>query len=159
MSWPAKQTGASLIEVLVSLLVLGIGLLGAAALQLNALKFTDSSTLSSQASFLAYDMMDRIRANPNANYALSALSAAPTSAGGSTRNQDLVDFAANVTALGGADAATSSIDVKGRLVTITIRWSDARAAGASNVSNVAGTDAAVQEYKLVSRVAMDKDIK
>ena len=58
------QTGIGLIEVLVSVLILAIGLLGAAALQLNSLKYTDSSTMSSQASFIAYDMMDRIRANP-----------------------------------------------------------------------------------------------
>ncbi|MGA9223012.1 MAG: type IV pilus modification protein PilV, partial [Pseudomonas graminis] len=62
----ARQQGTTLIEVLVALLVLAIGLLGAAALQLNALKYTDSSRLSSQASFIAYDMMDRIRANPDA---------------------------------------------------------------------------------------------
>ena len=55
------QEGMTLIEVLVALLILTVGLLGAAAVQLNALKYTDSSRMTSQASFIAYDMMDRIR--------------------------------------------------------------------------------------------------
>ncbi|MDQ3202970.1 MAG: type IV pilus modification protein PilV, partial [Pseudomonadota bacterium] len=62
------QEGTTLIEVLVALLILTVGLLGAAAFQLNALKYTDSSRMTSQASFIAYDMMDRIRANSGADY-------------------------------------------------------------------------------------------
>lgn len=57
------QEGMTLIEVLVAMLILGVGLLGAAMIQLNALKYTDSSRMTSQASFIAYDMLDRIRAN------------------------------------------------------------------------------------------------
>ena len=62
-----QQIGMSLIEVLVSLLILGVGLLGAGLIQLNALKYTDSSRMISQASFVAYDMLDRIRANAAAD--------------------------------------------------------------------------------------------
>ena len=51
----------TLIEVLVAVLILGVGLLGAAMIQLNALKYTDSSRMTSQASFIAYDLLDRIR--------------------------------------------------------------------------------------------------
>jgi len=148
------QQGVSLIEVLVSLLILGIGILGAAALQMNALKFTDSSTASSQASFIAYDMMDRIRANPDANYALTGLSAAPIAS--DLRTQDLADFAANVIAMGGTNA--SSITVVKRVVTITIVWNDARAAGARAVNNTASTASTTQTYTLVSRVAVDSGI-
>jgi type IV pilus assembly protein PilV len=149
-----RQAGVSLIEVLVSLLILGIGLLGAAALQMNALKFTDSSTLSSQASFIAYDMMDRIRANPDGNYALAGLASAP--AAGDLRTQDLADFAANVKAMGGTNA--SSITVVGRVVTIVIVWNDSRAAGTRAVDNTASTASTTQTYTLVSRVALNKGI-
>ena len=84
-----RQKGMTLIEVLVSVLILAIGILGAAAIQLNALKYTDSSAMTSQASFIAYDMMDRIRANVDGNaagngannvlarYSLSSLATAP----------------------------------------------------------------------------------
>lgn len=152
-----RQAGVSLIEVLVSLLILGIGMLGAAALQMNALKFTDSSTASSQASFIAYDMMDRIRANPDGNYALASLATAPT-AGSLTSpvTQDLYDFSSNVKWMGGTTA--SSITVVGRVVTITIVWNDARAAGARAVDNTASTASTTQTYTLVSRVAINKGI-
>ena len=151
------QAGVSLIEVLISLLILGIGMLGAAALQVNALKFTDSSTASSQASFIAYDMMDRIRANPDANYALASLAAAPTAGSLTTPvTQDLFDFANNVTAIGGTNA--SKITIVGRVVTITIVWNDARAAGARTVDNTASTASTTQTYTLVSRVAINTGI-
>jgi type IV pilus assembly protein PilV len=55
--------GFSLLEVLVSLLVLSIGLLGLASLQANAMKYNHSAALRSQATALAYDIADRMRAN------------------------------------------------------------------------------------------------
>ena len=158
MNMRIGQTGVSLIEVLVSLLIMGIGLLGAAALQLNALKFTDSSALTSQASFIAYDMMDRIRANPDGNYALANLDAAPTGNINDTRAQDLADFAANAKAIGGVSAG-SSIAVNKRVVTITLQWSDARAANAASVSGVQSNGDGLQTFTLTSRVAIDKGIK
>lgn len=158
MNMRIGQTGVSLIEVLVSLLIMGIGLLGAAALQLNALKFTDSSALTSQASFIAYDMMDRIRANPDGNYALANLDAAPTSNINDTRAQDLADFAANAKAIGGVSAG-SSIAVNNRVVTITLHWSDARATNAASVSGVQSNGDGLQTFTLTSRVAIDKGIK
>lgn len=58
-----RQTGMTLIEVLVATLILSGGLLGGAVAQLNALKHTDSAMMSTQANFIAYDMLDRIRAS------------------------------------------------------------------------------------------------
>ncbi len=66
-----SQEGMTLVEVLVALVILGVGLLGAAAFQLNALKYTDSARMTSQASFIAYDMLDRIRANAAADYTIA----------------------------------------------------------------------------------------
>ena len=60
----AKQGGFSLIEVLVSLFVLSIGLLGLAALQVTGLKFNHQSYQRTQATLLGYGIIDRIRANP-----------------------------------------------------------------------------------------------
>ncbi|WPN46504.1 type IV pilus modification protein PilV [Pseudomonas sp. P8_241] len=118
------QEGMTLIEVLVALLILGVGLLGAAALQLNALKYTDSSRMSSQASFIAYDMMDRIRANANADYTVT-----PTGSGNLNiaRDQDLYDFTSNILDFGGP-TATGNISVNQRVYTITLEWDDSRAA-------------------------------
>jgi len=56
--------GFTLIEVLVALLVLGIGLLGVAGLQSATLGLNHGSYLRSQATVLAQDVADRMRANP-----------------------------------------------------------------------------------------------
>lgn len=58
-----KQSGLSLIESMVALLVISIGLLGIAALQINALKQNSSALWHSQAVLSAQNMADRIRAN------------------------------------------------------------------------------------------------
>jgi type IV pilus assembly protein PilV len=61
---PAKrQAGVTLIEVLVTILVLAIGLLGIAAVQTTAMTGNFASYQATQASFLATGMMERIRAN------------------------------------------------------------------------------------------------
>ncbi len=59
----SQNHGFSLVEVLVALLVLSIGLLGLAALQTTSLQFNTGSYLRTQATFLAYDIIDRMRAN------------------------------------------------------------------------------------------------
>jgi type IV pilus assembly protein PilV len=140
------QTGMTLIEVILSLAILAIGLLGAASVQLNALKYTDSAMLHSHASFAAYDMLDRIRANPDADYTLASLASAPTIGNlAAPRDQDLFDFATHLNAFAGRDAQ-ASIAVAGRTVSITVTWNDSRAA------NAVGD---LQTFHLSSRVAVD----
>ncbi|MHB8727921.1 MAG: type IV pilus modification protein PilV [Sulfuricaulis sp.] len=58
-----RARGFSLVEVLVSLLVLSIGLLGLAALQTTSLRFNRQSYQRTQATLQAYDILDRMRAN------------------------------------------------------------------------------------------------
>ncbi len=58
-----KQQGISMIEVLVTMIVMAIGLLGMAGLQFTSLKNLNSSNFRYQASILAYDMAERMRAN------------------------------------------------------------------------------------------------
>ena len=58
-----KQSGITLIEALVSLLVISVGLLGIAALQLSSLQQTASAQWHSQAVWYGYEMIDRINAN------------------------------------------------------------------------------------------------
>jgi len=55
--------GFTLIEALVALLVLSIGLLGVAALQITGQRFTYQAYMRTQAATLSYDIMDRIRIN------------------------------------------------------------------------------------------------
>lgn len=63
-----REHGFSLMEVLIAMLVLAIGLLGLASLQAQSLKFNHDSYVRSQATILAGEMMDKLRADPLNNY-------------------------------------------------------------------------------------------
>lgn len=58
-----RSRGFSIIEVLIALLVLAIGLLGLAALQAQGLRFNHDAYVRTQATNLAYDIVDRMRSN------------------------------------------------------------------------------------------------
>src|SRR6185295_1538044 len=86
-----RSRGFTMIEVLVSLVVLSIGLLGVAALQLTSLRSNHSSAMRSQATFLAYDIIDRMRANRAAAIAGKYDIAIDADATGSTvESKDLI---------------------------------------------------------------------
>jgi len=59
----ARRAGFSLIEVLVSILVLSFGMLGVASLLATSLSGSHTSSLRTQAIVLADDLADRMRAN------------------------------------------------------------------------------------------------
>jgi len=59
----SMQRGFTMIEVLIAVFVLAIGLLGLASLQTRSLQFNFSAYQRSQANVLAYDIIDRMRAN------------------------------------------------------------------------------------------------
>ena len=58
-----SQTGFSLLELLVAVVVFSIGLLGIAGMQANSMKNNHLSFVKTQAANMATDMADRIRAN------------------------------------------------------------------------------------------------
>ena len=60
---PAAESGFSMIEVLVALVVLAIGLLSFALLQTMSLRYTQSANHRTHAVNLAYDLIDQMRAN------------------------------------------------------------------------------------------------
>lgn len=66
-----KQKGVSLLEVLISVLILSIGVLGLGGLQLFALQGSNDAHFRTSASFIAEDLSDRIRIN-KAGAALAA---------------------------------------------------------------------------------------
>ena len=57
------QKGTSLIEILVTLFIMAVGLLGLAAMQVNSLKNINNSQFRSLATAYAYDMAERMRSN------------------------------------------------------------------------------------------------
>jgi len=72
-----KNTGFTLIEVLVAISVFSIGLLGLAGLQLTAMKNNKSSHSRTMATILAQDIADRARANSVELYDYDGTGSAP----------------------------------------------------------------------------------
>lgn len=64
------MAGFTLIEVMVALIVLVLGVLGAAAMTLSAIRDSKQSGLRSQASAMAYQVSDLMRANGIGNVAI-----------------------------------------------------------------------------------------
>mgnify|MGYP001071981593 CR=1 FL=1 len=56
--------GVALIEILISLLILSVGVIGLSNVQINAKRVAQEALQRTKASSLASDMLERIRANP-----------------------------------------------------------------------------------------------
>lgn len=126
------ERGFTLVEALVALLVLSIGLLGVAGLQLTALRNNNSASYRSQATYLAYDIADRMRANRadalDGNYNLE-LDADPAEAPTTRADLDLAAWIAMLEAtLPAGDGAIELIDGE-NTIEITIRWDDTKGVG------------------------------
>lgn len=59
----ARSRGLTLVEILVALIILSIGLLGLASMQTASVKFSTSAYQRTQATAIAYDLVDRMRGN------------------------------------------------------------------------------------------------
>ena len=138
-----RDGGFSLIEVLVALVVLSVGLLGLAALQSTATQFNASAYVRSQATLLAYDMADRIRANRQAGltgaYNSPYPGALPTcnaAVAGTVVQQDLAAWrSALACALpnGNGEVDFAGDATNGGVLTIRVRWDESRDPGNANV--------------------------
>jgi len=58
-----KQSGVGLIEVLVAVVMLSLGFLAAAKMQIAGMQYSQNAYFLSQANFMVRDMTDRMRAN------------------------------------------------------------------------------------------------
>lgn len=136
-----SQGGATLIEVLVSFLIVSFGMLALLALQNNAIQFTKTTEYRSLATMLATDLAERMRANrpgvlANA-YELTAAYAAPQeipeldacngpcAAGGTAlAAQDLAEWQRLlfINLPGGAGYVT--LDAAGEAVNVWVAWND-----------------------------------
>lgn len=59
----ASQHGFSMLEILITLVIIAIAVLGTAGLQLNAMRLNKGSQFRTQAIFLASDITERMEAN------------------------------------------------------------------------------------------------
>ena len=90
------QKGVGLIEVMVTVLLLSTALLSLAVMQKRSLQFNHEAYLRSQANILAYDIIDRARANIDniSGYNIIFTSDAPT--GSSQSDTDLREWLTNI---------------------------------------------------------------
>ena len=125
-----NQQGLTLVEAMIALLVISIGLLGIASLQLTAMNQNASSLNHSQAVWYAYNMSDRIRANisefvnydgidTDNGYAQDCTSAPCTT--GQMVTADAADWSNMVANLpGGRGTITNNVDG----LVVTVMWDD-----------------------------------
>ncbi len=129
-----KIQGMSMIEVLVSVLVLGVGLLGVAALQAVALRGGQGSLESSQAVMQNTSIIEAMRGNRGnaASYNMAMTCAAP--AAGTLAQNDLRDW---VLDLKNTIGKSDDLSTCGRITNcpdaceVTVRWDDSRAGGSA----------------------------
>lgn len=139
-----RPHGGTLVEVLVSVLVLSIGLLGAAALQVTGLRNNQSNYEHAQMTVLTQGMLDAMRGNlagvTAGQYELAAWTCnAP--AAGTLAATDLAQWIGNVQAQINAGAC-GRVTCTGRDCTVGVRWDDSRATGG----------AATQVFEIRSRL-------
>ena len=116
--------GFTLLEVLVALVILSVGLLGLAGLQTTGIRNNHSANLRSQATILAYDITDRIRAN-KANSAAYAVAIGSDPSGGATVAEGDIDEWLNALSERLPDG-DGSIEINAEIVTIQVQWIDTR---------------------------------
>jgi len=125
--------GLTLIEVLVTMVLLGIGLVGLAGLQMRGMQVNQGATFRSQAAFLAEDMADRMRVDLNAAKALSYdgkwIATSPVAAGVGPLVADWVYR------LGSLPSGCVNVDTtQYPAVTILVTWDDTRAITSANAN-------------------------
>lgn len=150
---PGSESGITMIEVLITMVIVSVGLLGVAAMILNSVENNRSAYQRTQASTLAYDMADRIRANPktadsynsfNTDGASQTVPACLSSDvgcdGGKLAEADKAQWARSIE--GTTDSASVLPDASGKIVRngneflVTIEWTESQwDEGTSEVAN------------------------
>jgi type IV pilus assembly protein PilV len=121
-----NHRGFSLIEVLISMVIIVISLLGAMALQATSLKEGQVSNYRDSATLMAQSVLDAIRANrANAgSYAITLAASAPT--GTSVIATDLQGFKSSAAELLPSGNGSITISAATSTATINLQWSESR---------------------------------
>jgi type IV pilus assembly protein PilV len=127
---PRRRGGFSLIEVLITILIFAIGMLGLAALQATSVRSNQSANFRTQATALGYMIIDRMRANSDAvlrGEYLAGLQAGSCTAAPPAGPQAAHDVAAWRQQLAcQLPDGQGSITFPGGTVVVSITWNDAR---------------------------------
>lgn len=138
------QTGSSLLEILIAVLVLSFGLLGVAGMQAAALRNNQSAAERSQVVFMTYSILDAMRANIDtsktphefnaSSYTASGIlgdwqCSAPT--GTSLAAKDAARWINNLHSNLGSSAC-GKVTCNLNTCTVSIRWDDSRGTSGSD---------------------------
>lgn len=137
VSLPRRARGVGLIEVMVSLVVLAVGLLGIAAMQSMALRGGQGSLESTQAVMATNSILEAIRANRTQADAYNMAMTCGTPSGGGVVGADKVAWInALKTTIGSGAGDTTTCgrivgcdDANATNCAITVQWDDSRAGG------------------------------
>ncbi len=133
------QSGFTLLEILITMVIIAIGMMGFAAMMMNSMKNNRTAMQRSLATFYAYDILDCMRVNraAAAAYQRNFADSIP-SASGSLAQQDLNLWLTGLsTALPSGQA---KIGVVGDTATIEIQWAE----------NINAGDSGSHQWKTVS---------
>lgn len=148
---PLRECGVGLIEVLISILVIAIGLLGLAALQGKAQKAEMESYQRSQALILLQDMASRLRANRNerTSYITAGCAATCSSVPATPAARDLCEWANALAGsgetLGGQSVGAmlsgcGCITESGGEFVVSVAWQGLATVGIPATTNNCGSD-------------------
>lgn len=129
LSGHKSSSGFTLIEVMIAILVLAIGLLGFALLQTMSVRFTQSANQRTQATNLAYEMLDQMRSNRlgaaqyTGSYAGTATGCAPDDTVSATAYRAVWQCRLQKSLGAGSAAAVTYVN---GVATVNITWGDER---------------------------------
>lgn len=144
---PRAERGFTLLETLIALAVLSIGLLGVAKLVVGAVHANDSGYMRAQATQMAYEILDQMRANrPGAiagNYIASTATTGTSTdctsgfcSAAALAGLDIYNWKQRLGQLlpGGNGTVTTAAGVGGTVAIITVDWDDSEAQWAFGTS-------------------------
>lgn len=145
--------GFTLIEVLITLLITAVAILGISLLQAGAMMKVDDAAQRSHATSLTYEIIDRIRANQSAlssyapktigygQTAIADLASNPTTVA-QRAQKDLYDWQQKLVSVGGRKnlyQAVGTISRSGNVFTVQLSWKSRTQPGTFQTRNIIST--------------------
>jgi len=159
------RQGFTLVEVLITIIILAMGVLGLAALQMAGMRTNHSAYLRTQATIAAADLIDRMRVAPGdyvdkhldtSNLKAPDHEASIAFRGWAAELERVMPAPADGAPLGEVDCTTASRCNTGNCE-IIVRWNDARAeidpAGDEHVSAPEQRNPATMSFRVCTRLA------
>ncbi len=118
-----------MIEVLIAVVIFSVGLLGLAGLQATGIQMNHSSLMRSQATILAYDIVDCLRANKTAAIAEDYnVAKGSTSSAGGLAEDDVNNWLTRIADVLPQGVGSIDVDNNAR-ATVVVQWEDSRGQG------------------------------